>query len=148
MSYLIINLNFIGYKLFPKLMSRKLNDFNKTALANFLEIDDGNLSHWLHGNNPISLINLSRICRKLSEYYNLTITPEIMQTQNLEIWLKEHQLKYQFPEQPLSLIKDAPDLLENITFLSELLTINQTLSPKSLTIHHKKKRLSQYPKIP
>ncbi len=126
MSYLIDNLNFIGYCLFPKLKSKKLKDFNKSDLANFLEIDDGNLSHWLKGDNPISKTNLFRICNKLSDYYNLKITPEIIMNQSLEKYLSDYRPKYNIAD-PSNLIKDSFELIEKITFLLRKHTHLQSL---------------------
>lgn len=117
MYYLSINLKYIGYTLFPKPKSKKLKDFNKTDMAKFLEMDLPTLSRWISGQNPISKINLIRIATKLSDYYKMEITPELLSNHSLETYLETHHPKqYVFLDVEKSIVADKRSIIDEINF--------------------------------
>lgn len=140
MSYLINNLKFVGVKLFPKSTSKKLKDFNKTSLAKFLEMDLPTLSRWISGQNPMSRINLIRITRKLSEYFKVEITPEVLQHESLEVYLSHHRsTNYSFSEFEKYLVADKPNLLDEINFFLKKHELLQPIIFELLKMYDKSK---------
>ncbi len=120
MSHFINNLKFIGYTIFPKKNSKKLKDFNKTKLAEYLEMDLAALSRWVSGNNPISKINLNRIAKRTSEYFKIDIPPDVILKGNLKKYIDKHKtttIKYIISEPERSIIADRSSLIEQINFL-------------------------------